>query len=159
NSIAITSRDGVLVFDTNGTPAAASAVLAQIRSLTDRPVRYIVNSHWHWDHWYGTEVYRQGVPDVRVLTHEKKRAMMLGPAREVNRPGLERDLPGYIASLEKRAEADAALRALAVEDRFFLEQKKQAQLVAADTTFSDRLTIDMGERHVEVLNFGRGVTP
>ena len=49
NSIAILSRDGVAVFDTNGTPAAAAAVLAEIRALTDRPVRWVVNSHWHWE--------------------------------------------------------------------------------------------------------------
>ena len=36
NSVVILSPDGVLVFDTNGTPAAAAAVLAEIRSMTDR---------------------------------------------------------------------------------------------------------------------------
>jgi hypothetical protein len=39
NSVAIVSSDGVLVFDTNGTPAAAAAVLAGIRAITDKPVR------------------------------------------------------------------------------------------------------------------------
>jgi len=53
NSVAILSDDGVLVFDANGTPAAAAAVLAEIRKLTPKPVRYLVLSHWHWDHWYG----------------------------------------------------------------------------------------------------------
>ena len=43
NSIAILSRDGVLVFDTNGTPGASAAVLSQIRTLTDQPVRWIGN--------------------------------------------------------------------------------------------------------------------
>src|SRR5215475_4745309 len=38
NSIAITSGDGVLVFDANGTPAAARAVIAEIRKITDKPV-------------------------------------------------------------------------------------------------------------------------
>src|SRR5215471_7592095 len=90
NSIAIISSDGVLVFDTNGTPAASAAVLAQIRTLTDRPVRYVVNSHWHWDHWYGTETYLQAFPDLRIVAHEKTRALMAGPALEFNRPGLER---------------------------------------------------------------------
>jgi len=159
NSVAVTSRDGVLVFDTNGTPAAASAVLEQIRSVTSQPVRYIVNSHWHWDHWYGTESYVHAFPDVKVITHEKNRAMMLGPAIEFNRPGIERDLPGYITSVEKRAETDPSLRALAADDRFFLDQKKSAHLVVANTTFSDRMSIDMGDRRIEVLNYGRGVTP
>ncbi len=39
NAVAILSPDGVLVFDSNGTPAAAAAVLAEIRKLTDQPVR------------------------------------------------------------------------------------------------------------------------
>src|SRR6188508_255963 len=64
NAVAIVSRDGVLVFDSNGTPAASAAVLAEIRKLTDQPVKYVVNSHWHWDHWYGTQTYQQAFPDV-----------------------------------------------------------------------------------------------
>jgi hypothetical protein len=40
NSVVIVSNDGVLVFDTNGTPAAAAAVLAEIRTITPQPVRY-----------------------------------------------------------------------------------------------------------------------
>ena len=159
NAVAVTSRDGVLVFDSNGTPAAAAAVLAQIRRLTDRPVRYVVNSHWHWDHWYGTETYLQAFPDLRIVAHEKTRELMVGPALEFNRPGLERDLPGYVASLEKRAETSPDLKALAAEDRFFLEQKRAVHHAFPNTTFTDRMTIQLGERHVEVLNYGRGVTP
>jgi len=82
NSIAVLSRDGVLVFDANGTPAASAAVLADIRAMTDQPVRWIVYSHWHWDHWYGTETYQRAFPDVRIVAHEKTREMMMGPALE-----------------------------------------------------------------------------
>ncbi|HEY7288858.1 MAG TPA: MBL fold metallo-hydrolase [Vicinamibacterales bacterium] len=57
NSVVVLSNDGVLVFDSNGTPAASAAILTEIRRLTEQPVRYVVNSHWHWDHWYGTETY------------------------------------------------------------------------------------------------------
>src|SRR5688572_25606852 len=99
NAVAILSPDGVLVFDSNGTPAAAAAVLAGIRKLTDQPVRYVVNSHWHWDHWYGTETYTKAFPDVKVVAHEKTREMMAGPAIAFNRPGVERQLPGYVAML------------------------------------------------------------
>ncbi len=159
NSIAVLSNDGVLVFDSNGTPAASAAVLADIRKLTDRPVRYVVNSHWHWDHWYGTETYVKAFPDVRIVTHEKNRAMMIGPAIEFNRPGLESQLPGYIQNLEKRAASDPKLESLLEADRFFLDQKKNVRFAFPNVTFSDRLTLDMGDRHIEVLNFGRGVTP
>src|SRR5687768_13073136 len=92
NSVAIVSNDGVLVFDSNGTPAAAAAVLAEIKTLTGKPVRYLVHSHWHWDHWYGAEVYKKAFPGLKIIAHEKTRDLMLGPALEFNRPGLEQGL-------------------------------------------------------------------
>jgi glyoxylase-like metal-dependent hydrolase (beta-lactamase superfamily II) len=159
NSIAVTSRDGVLVFDTNGTPGASAAVLEQIRTLTDRPVRWIVNSHWHWDHWYGTETYLQAFPDVRIVSHEKNRELMIGPALEFNRPFLEEQLPGYLRGMEKRAAEKPDLTPLLDADKAFYEQKKNVHLVFPNITFTDRLTIELGERHIEVLNYGRGVTP
>jgi glyoxylase-like metal-dependent hydrolase (beta-lactamase superfamily II) len=159
NSVAIVSNDGVLVFDTNGTPAASAAVLAQIRTLTDQPVKYVVNSHWHWDHWYGTETYKQAFPDVTVIAHEKTVAMMRGPAIEFNRPGIEQQLPGYIASLEKRAAADPKLQPLLDEDRFFLDQKKNAHLVVPSTTFQQQTDLRLGDRVVSVRHLDRAVTP
>ena len=103
-------------------PAAAAAVLAEIRKRTAQPVRYVVLSHWHWDHWYGAEVYKAAFPGVKIVAHEKTRAMMAGPAIEFNRPGLEGGLPGYVKALEQKVDvaqaADpqdasiAALRAL-----------------------------------------------
>ena len=159
NSIAVLARDGVLVFDTNGTPRAAAAVLAEIRKLTQQPVRWIVNSHWHWDHWYGTETYQQAFPDVRIVSHEKGRQLMMGPALEFNRPFLNEQLPGYIQSLEKRATEKPELAPLLEADKMFLAQKQNVHPVFPNVTFSERLTIELGERHVEVLNYGRGVTP
>jgi glyoxylase-like metal-dependent hydrolase (beta-lactamase superfamily II) len=169
NSVVIVGDDGALVFDTNGTPLAAEAVLAEIRALTDRPVRWIVNSHWHWDHWYGTEVYRRAFPDVQVIAQKRGAAMMAGPAVEWNRPGMEEQLPAFLASVEERvAEGEAAaeppedlphLKALVAEGRLFLEQKRRADLVLPDVTFTGRLDLDLGGRTVQVLNYGRAVTP
>src|SRR4051812_12001305 len=169
NSVAILGRDGALVFDTNGTPAAAAAVLAEIQKLTTQPVRYVVNSHWHWDHWYGTETYARAFPDVRIVAHEKTRELMIGPALEFNRPGLERQLPGYIESLEKKvAAAEAAspqpadlprLKALVDEDRFFLSQKTAVHHTFPTVTFDSRLSVYLGDRRVEILHYDRAVTP
>src|SRR3954447_19730913 len=159
NAVAVISNDGVLVFDSNGTPAASSLVLAEIRKLTNQPVHYVVYSHWHWDHWYGGETYTKAFPDVKVVAHEKSREMMAGPAIEFNPPGVESDLPGYIASLEKRARADPSVQPLLDEDRFFLEQKKNAHLVLPNTTYTDRLVIHLGEREIQVLHHDRAVTP
>ena len=169
NSVVILSNDGVLVFDTNGTPAAAAAVLAEIRRLTDKPVKYVVNSHWHWDHWYGTEVYRRAFPEVHVITHEKTRELMMGPALAFNQPGLDQDLPGYLDDLGKRVAAEEAavpppanlarMKSALAMGRFFLDQKRGVHHTFADVTFSDRLTLHLGEREIQVLNYGRAVTP
>jgi glyoxylase-like metal-dependent hydrolase (beta-lactamase superfamily II) len=84
---------------------------------------------------------------------------MAGPAIEFNRPGLERQLPGYLDMLDKRAQADPQLRPQADAARFFLEQKKRAQLVLPTTTFTDRLEIDLGGRRVQALHDDRAITP
>jgi glyoxylase-like metal-dependent hydrolase (beta-lactamase superfamily II) len=81
--------------------------------------------------------------------------MMMGPALEFNRPGIERDLPGYIASLEKRAPPPDDL----VEARFFLEQKKNVHHTFPNVTFTDRMDLYLGERRIQVLHYERAVTP
>lgn len=159
NAVAIVSRDGVLVFDSNGTPAASAAVLAEIRKRTDQPVRYVVNSHWHWDHWYGTETYTAAFPGVKVVAHEKTRLMMAGPAIEFNRPGLERQLPGYVTMMAQRVVSRPELQPALDEARFFLDQKKNARLVLPTMTFTDRLDLRLGERRIQVLHYDRAVTP
>jgi len=94
---------------------------------------------------------------------------MMGPALEFNRPGLERDLPGYIANLEKvlaKGEAEnpqardlPRLKALIEADRAFLSQKVDAQLVFPNVTYSSRLTLHLGGREIQVRHDDRAVTP
>jgi len=144
-------------------------VLAELRKLTPQPVRYLVNSHWHWDHWYGNQVYREAFPGLRIIAHQKTRELMSGPAIEFNRPGLERDLPGYLASVEQRITrlTDSApdspslprLRRALDEGRWFLDQKRSVRLTLPDTTFTDRMVLRLGGREMDILNFGRAVTP
>ena len=71
NSTAIVGRNGVLIFDTNTRPSTARAVFAMLRTVTDKPVRWIVNSHWHPDHWSGNEVYAEAFPGVEIIATEE----------------------------------------------------------------------------------------
>src|SRR5262249_10458698 len=59
NSVAVICDRDVLVFDTDTRPSSARLVLAAIRKITPKPVRFVVNSHWHPDHWSGNDVYLQ----------------------------------------------------------------------------------------------------
>jgi glyoxylase-like metal-dependent hydrolase (beta-lactamase superfamily II) len=112
---------------------------------------------------------REVFPNLHVITHEKTRGLMMGPALDFNRPGLETQLPEYITSLEKRvAAAEAAnpqppdlpkLKHLLEDDRFFLQQKKGVHHTFADVTFTDQLNLHLGERTIQVLHYDRAVTP
>jgi glyoxylase-like metal-dependent hydrolase (beta-lactamase superfamily II) len=169
NAVAIVSDDGVLVFDANGTPAAASAVLAEIRKLTRQPVRYLVLSHWHWDHWYGAEVYRQAYPGIQIIAHETTRRLMMGPALAFNQPGLDEQLPQHIQDVEhalagaRAKHADPAKLARLEEhlrqDRFFLAQKRSVHHTFPNLTYTDSLTLYLGKRRIQVLHYDRAVTP
>src|ERR1043165_1695320 len=63
NSIVIVNENDVLVFDTNTRPSRPRLILSEIRKITDKPVRFVVNSHWHPDNWSGNEVYAKAFPD------------------------------------------------------------------------------------------------
>jgi cyclase len=76
NSIVVVNEHDVLVFDTNVLPSSARAVLAEIRKITNKPVRYVVNSHWHPDHWDGNEVYAKEFPNLEIISSAETRRLM-----------------------------------------------------------------------------------
>src|SRR5262249_38948696 len=82
NSVVIGDETDVVVFDTNAGPSSACLILAEIRKITDKPVRYIVNSHWHPDHWSGNEVYARALPNVEIIATEQTRQYMQTVANE-----------------------------------------------------------------------------
>ena len=57
-AIFVRSKD-VVVVDAHSKPSAAAALIAQIkREVTPKPVRYVINTHFHWDHTQGDHAYR-----------------------------------------------------------------------------------------------------
>lgn len=55
----VITDDGVVVFDALGTPPLGAALLREIRKLTDKPVRIVVVSHYHSDHMYGLQAFKE----------------------------------------------------------------------------------------------------
>jgi cyclase len=75
NAAIILLDDSVLVVDTHSKPSAARALIAQIKKITDKPVRYVVNTHFHWDHYQGNEAYPSSWPaGVEIISSEATRA-------------------------------------------------------------------------------------
>ena len=81
NSLVIVNESDVLVFDTFSRPSTSRTVLAEIRKITDKPVRYVVNSHHHPDHWSGNEVYAEAFPNLEIIATEQSRQYMLTLAK------------------------------------------------------------------------------
>src|SRR5688572_28782431 len=74
NGAVIVLDDGVLVVDTHSRPSAARGLMAQIKTVTDKPVKYAVNSHFHWDHAQGNHAYPVAFPtQVTIVASEATR--------------------------------------------------------------------------------------
>ena len=66
NAAIIINDDDVLVVDSHISPAAAASLIDELRFITDKPVRYGVNTHFHFDHAHGNQVYPA---DDQVIGH------------------------------------------------------------------------------------------
>ena len=74
NAAIIFLGDSVLVVDTHSKPSAARALIEQIKKITDKPVRYVVNTHFHWDHYQGNQAYPSSWPaGVEIISSEATR--------------------------------------------------------------------------------------
>jgi len=74
NAAIILLGDSLLVVDTHSKPSAARALIEQIKKLTDKPVRYVVNTHFHWDHYQGNQAYPSSWPaGVEIISYEATR--------------------------------------------------------------------------------------
>ena len=75
NSILIEGTDAAIVVDTMESAEAATKVLARFRTVTGKPVRTLVYTHFHPDHTFGASVFAEGRP-VEVIAHERTDALL-----------------------------------------------------------------------------------
>lgn len=73
NSVFIINDNDVVVVDTTLTPGSAKELLAALRKLTNKPVKYVINTHWHDDHIMGNQVFRDAFPGVEFIGHANTR--------------------------------------------------------------------------------------
>ena len=88
NAAVIILDDGVLVVDTHSKPSAARALIKEIKTITDKPVRYVVDTHFHYDHFQGNGAYREAFPGVQVIASEPTRTALSIAASRVSRRSL-----------------------------------------------------------------------
>ena len=164
NSVAIVTRAGVVVFDTTARPSTARTILAELRKLTDQPVRYVVNSHWHLDHWSGNEVFAAAFPGVEIIATEQERELMLNMA-----PSWATTLPAAVEAQARLVAEQAASGFVAPgvpltperrrADALDLERSKDllaeqlaARRVYPTLTYVGRLTLHLGGREFRFIS-------
>lgn len=128
NAAIFVNSEDVLVVDAHSKPSAAAALIAQInREVTPKPVRYIVNSHFHWDHTQGNHAYRSAEGKIDFIASKATRQLMIDLSQTRLKESLEQ-VPQRIDALEARA----AKAALPAEKDFCREQIRQLKAYRAE---------------------------
>ena len=169
NSLLIVGDSDVVIVDAQSSVGRTLETLAALRRITPKPVRAVINTHWHDDHVFGNGVYRDSFPNVQLIAHAasaedlaatgiKSRAE-LDANREGTR-GFLRDLVSKGQSFagggpmndEERASHEAAAELVADYGRTPPGYTPQAPTVLV----RDSLTLRQGRRIIRILFLGRG---
>ncbi|MEP7339025.1 MAG: MBL fold metallo-hydrolase [Acidobacteriota bacterium] len=170
NIVFIINDDDVIVVDTTITPTSAKEGIAALRKLTAKPVRYVVNTHWHPDHISGNQVYRDAFPGVEFIA-QTTTLEDLPAVGETNRKGLLTNGPVFAKRLRELVEKNKSLggweltadeRASYLSDAAQLEALvKEApgiQIMLPTLTIEDHLTLHRGNRTIEIRHLGQAHT-
>jgi cyclase len=168
NNVFIVNDEDVMVVDTSQSPEQTRQVLAALRKITSKPVRYVINTHWHDDHYLGDEVYCDAYPDVDIVAHAST-ARELSDDGGPNRARMVQALPAMIGRLRNAADTgiDLAGAAITEEERtayasdvewaeHYVKEVPGASIVSPTIAVSDRLTLRRGARIIDVRAIGAG---
>lgn len=128
----VVTQKGVVVYDALGTPSLGWKLLSKIRAVTDQPVTHVVVGHYHADHIYGLQVFKD---HTGATIWAQKRG-----SEYVNGPGAER-------RLQQRRQA------------LFPWVDENTRIVPPDKTFTDRKVFDMGDLRIELVHVGPAHAP
>jgi len=151
----------VVVVDAESKPSAAREVIAQIKRLTDKPVKYLVITHLHGDHFQGAEAYVTAWPGVQIISTQSTRDGI--ESRGVTR--MQRELVTVPLAIEKlnadlgKASDDTAkapIQQQLREAQAYLTELKQMKVILPNVTFDRHLTIHSDNDTLEVLFVGKG---
>lgn len=166
NSLVVDLGGELLVVDTQQSPAAAEALIDEIRARWTEPVRWVVNTHWHGDHVYGNIAYRRMWPDVIFVGHHT----LADDMRDLGLPQLEQDRAALPPSIEERRRWLAAgtgpdgtpltaAQRTRVQRSLDLrvgqvEQLRTLELVPPDSVFTDSIVLAGSTRTVRLYAVG-----
>lgn len=161
-AIFVNSHD-VLVVDSHSKPSAAATLIAQIkREITPKPVRYLVDSHFHYDHTGGNSAYRHD-GNVKVIASEVTRQLLMQNGRKNLQSNLDR-VPATIDQVQKIAakastpERKAAFEALVPQLKAYQAEMQSYPLDLPDITFDKSYVIKDRAHDLHIEFHGRAHT-
>jgi glyoxylase-like metal-dependent hydrolase (beta-lactamase superfamily II) len=166
NTTVIIGDKMVMVVDSCLLPSSARADIEQIRKWTPKPVTYLVNTHWHFDHTLGNQAYAAAFPGIQIVAQKSTRKIIadFNPGAVARYPTREarfkkvlaegKTADGQTLSDADRKEYEHALAGLGP---VVAEMKGTSQLVP-NVSFDRELNIDLGNRPVELRFIGHGNT-
>lgn len=164
NAAIILLGDSVLVVDTHSKPSAARALIEQIKKITDKPVRYVVNTHFHWDHYQGNQAYPSSWPaGVEIISSHATR-------ENIEHRGIPR-VKYEIATMPKEIEDLKTKLAAATDPKQkeqlqsdlrqaedYLAELKSMHFTLPTLTFDRSLILHRPNRTVQILWLGNAHT-
>ena len=130
NTGVIIGDDSVMVVDAQATPVMAQQVIERVRSVTDKPIKYVTLSHYHAVRVLGASAYDAS----EIIASEKCRAMIHERGQE--------DWDSEFGRFP----------------RLFQAAESIPGLTWPTVTFKERITVHMGSRKVELMHLGRAHT-
>ncbi len=130
NTGVIVGDDGVMVIDAQATPRMAEDVIAKIRTVTDKPIKHVLLTHYH---------------AVRVLGASGYKAEQIIASRDTHDLIVERGQQDYESELGRFP-------------RLFQAAETIPGLTWPTIVFENKLTVFLGRKRVEILQLGRGHT-
>ena len=163
NAAIIEGDRDVLVVDSHVTPGGAWALREELKAITSKPIRFVVNSHYHFDHSHGNQVYG---PEVEIIGHDYTRQMIVA-GKSLDSPAHDffvGGVPKQIALIEQRlkdAKDDderTRLESQLAVQKNHLEGTKAVTPTPPTLTLSETMTLHRGGREIRLLFLGRGHT-
>ena len=130
NTGIVVGDDAVMVIDAQATPKMAQTVIEHIRTVTDKPIKYVVLSHYHAVRVLGATGYEP----QHIICSEATREMIV-----------ERGAQDYKSELQRFP-------------RLFQAAETIPGLTWPTITFNDRMSIWLGKLQVDIIHAGRGHT-
>ncbi|MBX7150330.1 MBL fold metallo-hydrolase [bacterium] len=166
NTTVIIGDREVFVVDACYLPSSAKEDIAQIQQWTNKPVRYLLNTHWHFDHTMGNGTYAEAFPSITIIAHQETCKQMEG-----YNPGWFQRFPNRADLFKKYVETgkDANGNPLSEQDKkdytSFIagiepvwQEFKKIKDRMPNLTFDSELTLDIGNREIQIKYLGRGNT-